>query len=126
MLVLVNHAMLKFFSPRLMASQEFAINLVLLLSSQAPTLRPTLTFSITLPSDSLYGCDCFNFINGRRLFIILPFNISLLIDILSLLGDYCTVEGGCMMAPEMLPFKEEVKVVEDLLLLLSMNADNCF
>ena len=58
--------------------------------------------------------------------IILPFNISLLVDILSLLGGYCTVEGGSMMASEMLPFKEEVKVVEDLLLLLSMNADNCF
>ena len=110
-----------------MASQEFAINLVLLLSSQGLKLRPTLTFSITLPSDSLYGCDCFNFITGRRLSILLLFNISLLIDILSWLGDYCTaVEGGSMIAPEMLPFDEEVKVVEDLLLLLSMNRDNCF
>ena len=110
-----------------MASQEFAIYLVLRLSPQGSTLRQTLTCSITLPSASLDGCDCFNFINGRRLFILLPFNISLLVDILSLLGGYCTAEGGTMMAPVMLPFKEEVLVVEDLLLLLSMtNRDNCF
>ena len=122
MLVLVNHAMLKFFSPRLMASQEFAINLVLLLSSQAPTLRPTLTLSITLPSDSLYGCDRTSPAHHSSPVRYQPCSA----DRYSFVAlCWCTVViGGCVAPPKNLAF-DDAKASKDLVvLLLSTNPKN--